>query len=521
MNENGGYRILEIARLEESATNPRKHFAKDALADLTKSVAEKGVLVPLLVRPGWQKLDAKQGEERYEIVAGARRFRAAKAAGLKEIPVLVRELNDEQALEVQVIENLQREDVHPLEEAAGYKQLLAKGKYDVEALAAKVGKSASYVYQRLKLAELAPAAKKAFEEEQITAGHAILIARLQPHQQKEALQYATYEYEKPSVRDLAGWIESEIFLDLHSAAFPKDRAELLPGVPACVECPKRTGFSPALFADVKKKDTCTDGACFHKKAEAFVQISLSEAKKAGKELVPLNGQYSGAGKGLARNLWQNFEAKPAKCAFAEEGLVISGHAQGRTFSICRNGKCKLHAGAGAFRSAASSDPYRAQRLKEEKKRREEIELRRRILRAIAATPAKPVAKLTDEHWKLISAWALERMWHDAEVAICQALNIEPIVTRQYNQNYKDYGGALEKALAKSSGAELARWLTLFAAGADLLVGSYEAKPEKKALLQLAKIEGVKTAPIEKQFRAELAAKGKSKAKPRKSAKATA
>lgn len=225
------FQIVGIAQLEESKTNPRQHFAKDALSDLTKSIAEKGVLVPLLVRP------VKNGVglvyDHFEILAGARRYRAAKASGLEQVPVLVRDLDDTQALEVQVIENLQRADVHPLEEAEGYKQLLEKGKYDVESLAAKVGKSVSYVYQRLKLADLVPAAKKAFFEEKITAGHAILLARLQSDQQKEGLAECLNDWNSPSVRELGTWIEENVHLDLAKAPWQKDDTKLLPPAGAC------------------------------------------------------------------------------------------------------------------------------------------------------------------------------------------------------------------------------------------------------------------------------------------------
>src|SRR5262245_34941920 len=105
------FRAVPVAQLFESKTNPRRHFDKEALAELAASLKTQGVLVPLLVR-----VVEQEGAHRYEIVAGARRYRAAKSADLAEVPVRVVDLNDDQVLEVQVIENLQREDVHELDE---------------------------------------------------------------------------------------------------------------------------------------------------------------------------------------------------------------------------------------------------------------------------------------------------------------------------------------------------------------------------------------------------------------------
>lgn len=515
------FETVGIERLQESKTNPRRAFAKDALSDLTKSIAEKGVLVPLLVRRIKEGVGPAYGH--MEILAGARRFRAAKAAGCRHVPVLIRDLDDTQALEVQVIENLQRQDIHPLEEAEGYKQLLERGKYEIADLAAKVGKSESYIYQRLKLAELVPAAKKAFGQEEITAGHAILIARLQPEQQKQALEVATDDYEKMSVRDLGEWIQREILLDLHSASFPKDEENIVPGVQACVNCPKRTGFAPALFPDVKKKDTCTDPGCFHKKAEAFLRIQVAEAQAAEKPLLQLSGDYgkpkvdSAIGKAtvLNREAWQDFDHKSAKCPSAEAAIVVDGHNQGKTLSICRDKSCKVH-GAGVRESGdGTTDKYRADRLRKEKKRRNEVELRRRIVRAIAEKSVPAIDKLTLSHWQILLSWAIDRMWHDARVALCQTLGIEPVVEKNgYGGTSKDFERPLKARLKNATQAQAARWLLLFAATPALMVNEYDVSNQRKQLTALAELEGVKVSAIEKAFKAELEAKKvKSKTKP--------
>ncbi len=177
---------IPIGQGQESPTKPRRTFSNDALRELADSIAALGGLVqPIIVRP----LDL----DTYEVVAGARRFRAAKIAGLELLDARVMKLTDEQAVEVQLIENAQRVDVHPYEEGAAYKSLLELPHYDVASIAAKVGKSVSYVHGRLRLAELIPQAAEVYQSDQITAGHALLIARLPRDQQKDALAAAFRE----------------------------------------------------------------------------------------------------------------------------------------------------------------------------------------------------------------------------------------------------------------------------------------------------------------------------------------
>jgi len=170
---------MPIADLFESKQNPRQRFDPEGLKELEASIREKGVLTPLLVR--------KNGKA-YEIAAGHRRYRAAKALGLEAVPVVVREMTDTELLEVLVIENDQREDVHPLEEADGYRRLLMPGTgYDVARVAARIGRSEKYVYDRMKLLQLVPQAQRLFLEGKFDAGHAILLARLKPADQKRAI----------------------------------------------------------------------------------------------------------------------------------------------------------------------------------------------------------------------------------------------------------------------------------------------------------------------------------------------
>jgi ParB/RepB/Spo0J family partition protein len=162
--ENWGIVNVNLAWLRESKTNPRSGFDAAGLKELAESMRAHGVLEPLMVRPVNGQPAKGEGETpppQFEIVLGARRFRAAKLAKLESVPAIVRELTDTEALEMQIIENLQREGMQPLDEGLGYRALIDQAGYDVAKIAEKIGKSASYVYQRLKLADLTKPAQKA------------------------------------------------------------------------------------------------------------------------------------------------------------------------------------------------------------------------------------------------------------------------------------------------------------------------------------------------------------------------
>src|SRR5438046_10358218 len=176
---------IPLEKIRHSKTNPRTQFDQSKLAELAENIRQHGVLQPILVRPL-----PKGAADTYELVAGARRYRASKLARRESIPATVRELTDAQALELQVIENVQRVDVHPLDEAQGYSALveLQPDTYTVESIASRVGRSPAYVSGRLRLIQLNPEAKQAFYEDKLTVAHAFEIARLQPNDQRRALQ---------------------------------------------------------------------------------------------------------------------------------------------------------------------------------------------------------------------------------------------------------------------------------------------------------------------------------------------
>ncbi len=173
-----GVKQVDIDDLQVSPYQPRKYFDPEALAELASSVAQKGILQPLLVRPI---------EDGYEIVAGERRFQAAKQAGLQSVPVLVRELDNQETLEIAIIENLQREDLNPVEEAKAFKQLMGFG-MNQEKVAEVVGKSRSAVANTLRLLNLPDSALDALDKGDISAGHARAILSLPEEYHEWALE---------------------------------------------------------------------------------------------------------------------------------------------------------------------------------------------------------------------------------------------------------------------------------------------------------------------------------------------
>lgn len=165
---------LPLDQLRPAPGQPRKVFDPAAIAELSASIAEKGVIQPLLVRPV---------DDGFEIVAGERRYRAAKDAGLEAVPVIVRELDDQAALEIAIVENLQREDLNPVEEAKAFQQLLDFGA-NQEEVGRAVGKSRSAIANALRLLTLTPRALAALESGRITAGHARAILS-QPQEDRD------------------------------------------------------------------------------------------------------------------------------------------------------------------------------------------------------------------------------------------------------------------------------------------------------------------------------------------------
>jgi ParB family chromosome partitioning protein len=334
---NQEYQTVNLSQLTESLTNPRKTFDHKTLNEMAESIRAVGLLQPILVRP-----TATEG--RFEIVAGARRFRAARLAEVESVCVRVCQLTDAQTLEAQLIENLVRSDVHPYEETQGFLALmrLDPARYTAQELAAKTGKSVTFVLQRLKLADLIPAAAKSFQKDEIATGHALLLARLSTPQQVEAFPHCFADVwlegkqkkRLVNVAEFSHYIESNIILELSEAPFSREDDTLYPAAGACLNCPKRSGFNTLLFPDVKK-DSCFDPACYGEKVTRFIAAS---------NLVQLAGDYRAVPQGSAivpRSKYTVLKSGD-RCGHATQGIVAIGNNTGAILTVCTSIECEKH-----------------------------------------------------------------------------------------------------------------------------------------------------------------------------------
>jgi len=443
---------LPIAWIRESESNPRKTYDQKSLQELAESIKANplGVVEPLVVQ--------ELGPESYCLIAGSRRLRAAKMAGLETIPARIAVLSEKQILEIQLIENLQREDVKPVEEAEGYARLMELDPdYTAEKLAERVGKDRSYVYKRLTLIRLPAPVKDALADSRITIGHALAIARLgsgidqlrafgacfseQRWDGKTKLWiHVTDGIADVSVEHVERFIREEILLDLKSAPWKKDDASLLPRAGACTECPKRTGSNAALFDDLQKGDFCTDSECFRAKRAALITRIVEAGRAEGKVVVEVTVGYGLAEKGsIGRDDFREITKKD-RCEHVEPAVVVKGEGRvGQRLEICRTKTCKKHwrqsgpMSSGGSRSAVAK-PSEAELLKRKREllnQRIEVETRREAIRTIADARSEKTLLMVI----FIGERLIERLHHDDQKELCAAFGIEP-KKKQYGTDYK-------------------------------------------------------------------------------------
>ena len=359
MQNSSEFQYIAIDQIHESATNPRRTFDEAKLYELAESIRGNGLIQPITVRPN---------NTGFEIVAGARRFRAAQLAELFSLPARIVDIDDAQALEWQLVENSQRVDVHPYEEAQGFQRLLEMPGYDVATLVEKSGKSAAHVYARLSLLQLIPSVAEAFGKELITASHANLLARLPQEAQANAYEQCwrkDWQDKEPHLlpaKHLSAWIQTNLYLSLPDAPFSKEDTTLNPPAGACVTCPRRSGFNTSLFADVQG-DQCLDAPCFHTKVEAHIDREIA----AHPELVQIENGYrspkeqrpGAVQRGHFREIESihNQDAEPVPaCEAARPALIVYGKRVGATLTVCTDGDCPVHDPRAAARRAAEPAP---------------------------------------------------------------------------------------------------------------------------------------------------------------------
>ena len=514
------YRNVPLSVLNESKTNPRRTFEPVALQELAASIRTQGVLSPLLVRP--------LTENGFEIIAGARRYRAAQMAEQSTVPVRIVNLSDAGALEAQLVENLVRSEIHPMEEAQGFRALLAldEPKYSIEQIAAKVGKSPIFVASRLKLADLVPAAVEAFYADEIGVGHALLLAKLPAEQQAQALSACFKEVynngAKPArillpVRNLQFWIDSNILLVLKDAPFNKRDAQLVPAAGSCADCPKRTGHNKLLFGDDlgRQGDRCTDPSCYDAKVSAHVALTIA----AKPELVQISTAYGGQKEGspvLPRNRYTAIQDEKPKdkhqaqrpeyksCKFTTEAIITEGSDIGTIHKVCANPSCPIHHPKKP--SSRNDEKWKAE---QDKQRKEQAIANTTGLRFLAAVSAAVPVRLMKRDLLFI----LEKL-----VSVMDENRVE-MLARQHGIRQKRDDGAIGKTLTafvrRADEGTLSRLLV----EASILVASSRGNPAT-VLKEAATVYKVDTDAIATKVRQEFTAKEKARKTPQAAAKST-
>ena len=292
--QTAGFANLPHAAVVASLTNPRKNFDRAFIEGLAASIREHGLAQPILVRPlpgsrvGETYSDRRKDAPRptHEIVAGEQRWRACELAGVRFIPALIKDLTDQQVLELQLIENLKRRDLHPMEEAEGYERLRDTAGMTVEAIAERIGKGRSYVYKTMSLLDLLPEARAAFYEGKLTKSTAELVAARQHNLQLQVLKEITaadFHGDVMSYRKAKAHVDERYMLRLDSAVFKITDETLVPKAGSCRTCPKRSGANPDLFEG--NEDNCTDPSCFAGKKEAHYARVRTDAEAKGQTVI--------------------------------------------------------------------------------------------------------------------------------------------------------------------------------------------------------------------------------------------
>jgi len=392
--------MIPIGWLYPSPTNPRKRFPEGPLNELAGSIKDKGVLEPLIVRVG-----AKDGD--YEIVCGERRYRAAKIAGLETAPCIVRELSDEEVLDIQIHENLHREDVHPMDEAIGYKFLMDTLNCDVKEVALRVGKNEAFVLGRLKLNQLIPEAQDDIEAGHLPLVYALEIAKFPPETQLQVLEEAyesrneyvdgtwkivIYRGQLEPFAKWKSWIDQKVLLLLSSAPFSPKATDLRSDGLACTNCPSRTGANASLFeADqIGKNDSCLNRTCFEAKSVAFaIKTRERLAHEASIEVdeVPVvnSASWSNSETFLGYSTFtqivkkaKNHTESSKSCQSSVTAVDMATENYGQAVEVCfKDSKCKIHhkdTSSSSSGSANSQKTVEAEQLKKRIRKEELIDM---------------------------------------------------------------------------------------------------------------------------------------------------
>ncbi|MES2126679.1 MAG: ParB/RepB/Spo0J family partition protein, partial [Pseudomonadota bacterium] len=516
---------IPLACIRPSKTNPRKIFTEGPLNELADSIKQLGVAQPILVRP----IEVIDGITYFEIVAGERRYRASIIAAVPTIPAIVRELSDRDAYEIQVLENLQRVDLHPLEEAEGFEALMKEYKATADELAIKVGKSKAYIYASLKLCELAESSRKAFYDGKLTKSTALLVARIpvKSLQQQCCKEITTYPHgSNPimSTRDAAAHIERTYMLSLKKVAFKPSDASLIPDAGSCSACPKRTGNQPEVFADVNA-DVCTDSICYNAKGEAHItrikQIAIASgqdviAGPAAKKVYP--NEWGGLTGGYVRIDDINYEDAKRRTyrsilgkSSVPTALLESPHS-GKLIEVVKITELEPIMAEKGIKVAAVTTDHSAAREREraqELKAKLEKEYRKRLFHAVHH--ASLLMPLEDQDLRLVALQLFNQLG-GGTIRLATVMALYGWTSETFA--YPERAAKTKAAIDALTPAQLNQFVRDCTMSADLDVNTYTATSKDKpdSLLECAERAHVDAKAIRAGVDAEAKAKADSKKK---------
>lgn len=483
----GEIRLIPIEQLHESPWNPRQIYPEGEMAELVESMRSSGfrAWLPLLVRPRTIRPDGESAGEEYgyEIGAGHRRRRAAELAGIREIPCIVRQLSDAEFLDVLNFDNSGREDVHPLHEAAGWRTWMERTGKGVVDIAARVGQSKEYVYQRLKYAALIPEAQKLFlENPKFTSVHAILVARQQPAVQAKALKRIFWRGDGVAIstRELADWLHGEAYQDLRGCAFDRADRALLASAGSCEDCPKRAANIPGFEFEKEdpNADLCTDKKCYQQKLDNHLfRVRTDLLPETGNMGLMVSEEWATKKKGAhVRGTWERVKKGDKG---AQPAVVVEGPNVGKVVHV------KLI--QREEREIESRRDTQA-RARAEEERRTKLEQEVKIRRAILEAVRSRIGGLQRGDIEALLVRHFGGFDEDCAL-ICDLHGIK----------FEGYRAprALEEALPKLKEHELFQLVVEAAVIEEL--GDWRTDEEPKALLALAKRYKVDTAKIRRDL----------------------
>lgn len=266
--EHSDMKEIDIDLIDLSPLNYRKYYDLKAMDEFARELSQHGIISPVTVR------EVKAG--RYELVVGERRYRASKIAMLPSMPARIRDLTDEQVIEIQLAENIQREDPHPLHEAQAIAQLQKFG-YGNEEIAVKLGRSKNFIYSRIKLSGLIENLQLLFLSNRCNLQDAIAISELAPSAQQELFDEHCTDWEQENFRlGNVRAILDKFRYDLINAPFDTSSTELVPEAGACTNCPFNSAVIGSLFPDMEKKAICTNRSCYQQKCTAQFTLAIEQ-----------------------------------------------------------------------------------------------------------------------------------------------------------------------------------------------------------------------------------------------------